>query len=346
MTEVLKFETVACDACGSPNSKLLYRFYFNREAANIVECDSCSHVYLSPRPRPTCIADFYGKDYYSFFVDPMDDTNPKNSKDKLRRTIMKNHFGYSKIDVTETWPIPSAISRLLKPFVAVPYFRENGRLLDVGCGAGQKMVEFKSLGWGVCGVELSSEAADAGRNLGLEVVTTPLTEAPWPEAHFTAITFYHSLEHMPSPREALRDAFRLMAPGGELLVAVPNFGCLERKLFGKNWDWLDVPVHFHHFTKATLTRMIAATGFRIETVGFSPFGSSARLPFFDRLPLARPLADKAVRLFGIVCALTASGKALIVCARKSGASPMNSGSRLCDPFRRADKSAQLAARSS
>jgi hypothetical protein len=133
---------------------------------------------------------------------------------------------------------------------------------------------------------------------------------------FSAITFYHSLEHLPSPRVALREAFRLMHRGGELLVVVPNFDCVERKLFGRNWDWLDVPIHFYHFTKTTLTRIISEAGFSIEAVGFSATGCSATLPVFNRSALAQRLADKAIRLFGVACAAAGSGKGLIVSARK------------------------------
>ena len=189
-------------------------------------------------------------------------------------------------------------------------------MLDIGCGAGQKLLEFRSLGWDVRGVELSQQAADQGRKMGLEIVTAALSEVPWPEGSFSAITFYHSLEHLPSPRLALREAFRLMAAGGELLVAVPNFGCLERRLFGRDWGWLDVPVHFYHFTKASLTRIISEAGFKVDSVGFSPSGCSASLPFFNRLPVARRLSDKAIRLFGVASALAGDGKALIVSARK------------------------------
>jgi SAM-dependent methyltransferase len=322
-----KFEAVACDGCGARGGKVLYRFNFGGEAANILECDRCCHAYLSPRPRLPCVADFYGENYYSFSIDPLAGANIRNAKGSLRLTVMRHHFGYRNINVSDTWPIPAAVSALFKAFVAVPHYRENGRLLDIGCGAGQKLVEFKSLGWKVRGIELSPKAAAAGQSIGLEIVTT-LAEAPWPAGYFTAITFYHSLEHLPSPLTALREAYRLMDTGGELLVVVPNFGCLERKLFGERWGWLDVPVHFHHFTKATLTRIVTEAGFRIEAIGFSPIGSSAELRFFNRVPLVRTLSDKALRLFGFACAAAGSGKALIVSARKCEGAPLSDRSQL------------------
>lgn len=308
-----RLEEVCCGSCGSSDRTVLYNYVLNGDNLNIVTCVQCGFSYLCPRPNMHYLPHFYHDNYYSFTVQNGMDLS---AKDALRRTVMKHHFGYCDINAAETLRLPVASTRLFKSFVAVPRYRRDGRLLDVGCGAGQKLLEFKSLGWDVHGVELSERAAAEGRKMGLDIATADLSEVPWPAASFSAITFYHSLEHLPSPQLALRGAFRLMRRGGELLVVVPNFGCIERKLFGRNWHWLDVPVHFYHFTRATLTRIISEAGFSIETVGFSSAGCSATLPVCNRSPVVQRLADKAIRLFGVACAAAGNGKALIVSARK------------------------------
>jgi SAM-dependent methyltransferase len=313
MTVCEQFEDLRCDMCGSADRTILYQYQLHANQANIVVCDRCGFTYLCPRPKSSRLHEFYGETYYSFRIER---TRQSSLKDALRRTVMKHHFSYSDIYAADILNLPAALTRLFKAFVAVPHYRQDGRLLDVGCGAGQKLLEFKSLGWDVRGVELSERAAAEGRKLGLDIVVADLSNAPWPADTFSAITFYHSLEHLPSPRQALRMVFKLLHPGGEMLIVGPNFGCIERKLFGRDWNWLDVPVHFSHFTKATLTWIIAEAGFRIETVGFSAAGCSASLPVSNRLPAARKLADKAIRVFGVACAAAGSGKALIVSARK------------------------------
>ena|SRR6516162_120884 len=317
MSNSERLEDIACDICGSAQQTVIYKYSVNGDSINIVECKYCGCTYLCPRPKTHYLPEFYGENYYSFRCDDENNNlSSRGTKDTLRRTVMKHHFGYANIAAADTLRIPPAVSILFKGFVAVPRYQQNGRLLDVGCGAGQKLQEFKSLGWDVRGVELSQQAADEGRKMGLEIAAGSLYEAGWPAEYFTAITFYHSLEHLPSPRLALREAYRLMNHGGELLVVVPNFGCLERKLFGRNWGWLDVPVHLYHFTEATLTRIISEAGFKIDTLGFSPGGCAASLSVFNGSKVARKVFENSVRLFGVACAVAGSGKALIVSARK------------------------------
>jgi len=316
MTYSDRFEQVDCGLCGSSLNTTIYRYCLGQDVLNIVKCRNCGCIYLTPRPRSDKIGEFYQDDYYSFKIDTGNADEQISAKDAFRYTVMKHHFGYAKIDSSKELPIPPRLSALFRSFVAVPHYREAGRLLDVGCGAGQKLLEFRALGWDVRGAELSEQAVAAARKMGLDVARTDVAHSPWPAESFSAVTFYHSLEHLPSPRLALRESFRLLEPGGELLVAVPNFGCLERKLFGRNWNWLEVPRHFYHFTRASLTRVVAETGFKVEWVGFSPFGGSAGPLFPNTWPKARMISDKMIRAFATGCAMAGSGKALIVSARK------------------------------
>ena len=64
---------------------------------------------------------------------------------------------------------------------------------------------------------------------------------------FDAVTFWHVLEHLENPGEALVAAGRLLKSNGWLVVAVPDYASLQAKLFGKYWFHLDLPRHLHHF---------------------------------------------------------------------------------------------------
>jgi hypothetical protein len=109
---------------------------------------------------------------------------------------------------------------------------------------------------------------------------------------------------------------KLLKPGGEVLIVVPNFESLERSLYGSQWPWLDVPVHFYHFGPATLSRMVASTGLRVEFVGASLAGhSEGPLPAW--LPKGARMAVQAGLLaLNGAASWAGKAKAVVLAARR------------------------------
>jgi 2-polyprenyl-3-methyl-5-hydroxy-6-metoxy-1,4-benzoquinol methylase len=153
-----------------------------------------------------------------------------------------------------------------------------GTVLDVGCGRGFTLSYLKSLGFKAHGMEFSDTAAWHARNvLGIEVETGDFLNSRHQKDTYNAMIFWHSLEHLPSPIEALVRAHELLKKGGLLVVAVPNFDSLQARLFGRHWFHLDIPRHYFHFGKKTLKKEIQAQGFSIVQMnhfGFeqNPYG--------------------------------------------------------------------------
>jgi len=78
---------------------------------------------------------------------------------------------------------------------------------------------------------------------------------------FDIVTMWHSLEHFPHPGETLQLLFRLLKPGGIVLISVPNIQSSQAR-FGNNfWAYLDVPHHLIHFTPRGLAWALEQTGF-------------------------------------------------------------------------------------
>ena len=153
-----------------------------------------------------------------------------------------------------------------------------GPVLDVGCGAGITLSELRSMGYEPHGVELNETAAwHAKHRLGIKVHVGDFLTAPYAEGQFTAIIFWHSLEHLDRPVEAIRHAHRLLKPGGILVVAVPNSESFQARWFGPHWFHLDIPRHYFHFGMANLGSLLTATGFRVVETSHlsleqSPYG--------------------------------------------------------------------------
>lgn len=153
-----------------------------------------------------------------------------------------------------------------------------GPALDVGCGRGFLLRTLKDLGYGVQGVELSEHAARHARALGIDVHVGPFRSGPFVRGTYHAVIFWHSLEHLRNPFEAIAWAGELLAPGGLLVVAVPNLDSLQARLFGGDWFHLDVPRHYVHFGTRSLRRTLERAGFRPLTVSHfsleqNPYGA-------------------------------------------------------------------------
>ncbi len=131
------------------------------------------------------------------------------------------------------------------------------RLLDVGCGDGSFLVRASQQGWSVAGTELAPAAARvAGLTVGRSL--DDVRDA----APFDVVTLWHSLEHMPEPARVVAEIRTVLAPGGAVLVAVPDFGGWQAHLTGRAWLHADVPRHLFHFTAASLTRLLTGAGLR------------------------------------------------------------------------------------
>jgi SAM-dependent methyltransferase len=130
------------------------------------------------------------------------------------------------------------------------------RLLDVGCGDGTFLLAARRKGWAVTGTELNPRLARAA---GLDVRAT-LDDAR-AQAPFDCVTLWHSLEHMADPAGLLKSLSELLAPDGVLLIAVPDGGGLQARVFGPNWFHLDAPRHLYHFDRRSLTYLLRSAGF-------------------------------------------------------------------------------------
>jgi hypothetical protein len=82
------------------------------------------------------------------------------------------------------------------------------------------------------------------------------------------VIFWHSLEHLRRPVQALRHAAALVVPGGVLVVAVPNAASLQARLFGDRWLALDLPRHLVHISPPALLTQVQDLGFQVERVSY------------------------------------------------------------------------------
>lgn len=181
----------------------------------------------------------------------------------LKRAVLSTRKGYPTpyptwlarwIGTVIGWPLAGRLSSL------PPYVHE-GKLLDVGCGAGQYVRAMRDLGWHAFGLEPALTPGSAGAPGDRPFAAGRAEGMPFATAQFDAITFWHSLEHTLSPHTALTEARRLLRPAGRLLLGVPNLDSLQAQVFGRWWVHLDVPRHRCNFTPVALRRLLQDAGY-------------------------------------------------------------------------------------
>jgi SAM-dependent methyltransferase len=109
-----------------------------------------------------------------------------------------------------------------------------GRLLCIGCGNGLELLLARDMGWRPEGFDVDPQYMDdLQAQLDLPLYCGRLDDLGLPAARYDAIFMDQVLEHPKRPQDYLREAHRLLRPGGVLLVACPNLGSLANRT--KTW---------------------------------------------------------------------------------------------------------------
>lgn len=150
-------------------------------------------------------------------------------------------------------------------------FENPGRVLDVGCNAGELLELFRELGWSVAGVEASpGPAAYAHKKLGAPVWQGS-AENVIPEGEFfDLITMTHVLEHVKRPGALLDRLRRALRSGGAILIEVPNADDALLQAFGGYYRPLCPGDHVSFFDEASLRRLLSDHGFFVMGPAASP----------------------------------------------------------------------------
>jgi len=136
----------------------------------------------------------------------------------------------------------------------------RGRALDVGAGSGGNTSVLRELGWDVAALEYSPAAAELCRGRGIPVVRADARRLPFADARFDLVMLTDLWEHVDDHRAVAAEAFRVLRPGGALLVAVPSGMDL--------WSGHDVALgHVRRYEREELVDLVAGAGFEVVDVG-------------------------------------------------------------------------------
>lgn len=128
-------------------------------------------------------------------------------------------------------------------------------ILDAGCGGGATLASLSRYGCAQ-GMELSEEAVDYARQRGREVSRGSIESAPFASEGFDLALALDVIEHVPDDLAALGELYRVLRPGGSVLVTVPAFEAL--------WSAHDVANgHYRRYTLPGLRERVETSGFEV-----------------------------------------------------------------------------------
>lgn len=151
------------------------------------------------------------------------------------------------------------------------------KALDVGAADGFLAERLTAQGWSVTALERDPELAARAHKRCKEVVVADLESAP-PLLHgpFEAIVYGDVLEHLSDPIATLRALDQTLAPGGTVIVSVPNVAHLwvRLSLLAGRFDYADRGIldrtHLRFFTRRTLLELLRAAGLHVVELAVTP----------------------------------------------------------------------------
>lgn len=135
-------------------------------------------------------------------------------------------------------------------------------LLDVGAYCGYFLDVAREAGFRPEGLELSRWAGNHARGLGFTVHGVPLRELAAKGLQYDVVTLWDVVEHFADPREELKDALKLVRPGGRVYLSTIDAGSLLARVMGGQWPWL-MDMHLFYFGRRTLAMLLEEVGFHV-----------------------------------------------------------------------------------
>jgi SAM-dependent methyltransferase len=236
-------------------------YQFTHSTTPIVRCRRCSLLMRNPQPSNEELGEIYNEHY--FLV-------PSSEAESLKRGTAA---GY--LDEIETRIGPRSTNAPLK-------------LLELGSGFGNLLLEAHGRGYDVTGVEYSeSSVRVANERLGVECVHQgTVATLTVPDNSFDVAVLADVIEHTRDPLEDLQHVWRLLRPGGIIFIALPSLDSWSARLLRERWMEFKLE-HLFYFDNSTVQLMLTRSGFEgVEiSTGWKTLSPEYIIQHFKRFPV-------------------------------------------------------------
>jgi len=139
--------------------------------------------------------------------------------------------------------------------------KPQNKLLEIGCGTGALLHDFREQGFECVGLETSPKAFNVSTEIHADSENVTICnekQSNWNKA-FSCVVALEVLEHIEDDIQALKEWKDWMVPGGKLILSVPAHQ--------KKWNNNDIYAgHFRRYDYKDLTQVLESSGFKIEVI--------------------------------------------------------------------------------
>lgn len=245
-----------CEICGNSKNNTFYiakeMMFGYRDEFNYYKCSKCGCLQISEVPEN--ISKYYPVNYYSY-SNLVKNGILNKLKIIIKRQVVKFRFGQKNII---GWIFSSYLSNYMWLFKNLCNY--NSKILDIGCGNGDLLLEMNKLGFkNLKGLD-PFIANDLYYPNGVTVQKKQISEI---DETFDLIMLHHSFEHMENPKTTLESIYRCLNPNAYLLIRIPVVSCYAFRKYDVNWVQLDAPRHLFLHTPASINILAEETGFKV-----------------------------------------------------------------------------------
>ena len=223
-----------------------------------IVCSACKCIQI--KDVPPDMGKYYPSEYYAF--DKPEFPSKLNWFNFfLKKSLIRYYMGYFD-------PSGFLLSFVFDhPF---PWIRKreisfDSKILDVGTGAGRKLLSLQRSGFrNLTGIDPYIEGDMIFEN-GVKILKKDISEV---DGKYDFITLHHSFEHMPDPASVVKHLSRLLNTNGVVVIRIPVADCYAWHKYGEFWVGLDAPRHFFIHTRRSIEILLNDTDMFTDEVVF------------------------------------------------------------------------------
>jgi ubiquinone/menaquinone biosynthesis C-methylase UbiE len=120
-------------------------------------------------------------------------------------------------------PLNNYPQQLVNYLINTFKLKDKSKFLEIGTGRGDHLKLFKNSGFEVYGLDLSDESAELNPEINIQTCNLSSDKIPFIDNYFDIIYSKSFIEHLDSPNNFIKEAYRVLKPGGVILTLVPDW---------------------------------------------------------------------------------------------------------------------------